>query len=98
MRADGQDYPVHNEGSLSRLMRDGTSSNVTRALRVLNGRTFEFVNKTNGVVTNRRTVTVSPDGNTLTEVDTVLDGQGRTTATNTFVSERILPSVRPPTE
>jgi hypothetical protein len=98
MRADGRDYPLHNEGTLTALMRDGTPSNVTRAFRVLNDRTFELVNKTNGVVTNRRRLTVSADGNTLTDVDTVVDAQGRTTATNTFTFLRTFADLRPPTE
>ena len=98
MRADGRDYPLYNEATLTALAQDGSQSSVTRAFRVLNDRTFELINKTNGVVTNRRRLTVSADGNKLTEVDTVLDAQGRTIATNTLVSERLLPDMRPPTD
>jgi hypothetical protein len=98
LKADGKEYPFYNDVTLGAYMMDGAPTNIGRTLRVVNDRTFEITNTTNGVVAARRRLTVSPDGNTLTDVTTAVNAQGQTTATNTIVSDRILPGGRPSTD
>jgi hypothetical protein len=98
LKADGMNYPLYNDVTLGAYIMDGAATNLGRTLRVVNDRTFEITNTTNGVVVARRRLTVSPDGNTLTDVTTVVNAQGQTTATNTIVSDRILANGRPPTD
>jgi hypothetical protein len=98
MRADGRDYPVHSDVSMGEQLMDRTPALGFRVLRVVNERTFELTNKNAaGVITATRQLTVSADGSTLTDVTTVLDAQGKKTATNTAVYERLSPAGRPPT-
>jgi hypothetical protein len=97
LKADGRDYPFYTDVTLGEYLTDGAAPAGARTLRVVNERTFEITNLNNGIMVARRRLTVSPDGNTLTDVTTVVNAQGQTTAMNTIVSERIPSSRRPPT-
>jgi len=62
-RLDGSDYPVH-----------GSPIGATIAYRRIDRYTISGVQKKNGVVTVRETVTVSPDGRRVTQRFSILNG------------------------
>jgi hypothetical protein len=93
LKADGRDHPRYNAASLAGFLGNATATTITVAARAIDARTLEFTHKNNGVVTATTRMTISQDGNTVTEVVRNVDAQGQTTSTNTLVSERIRPAV-----
>jgi hypothetical protein len=90
LRADGRDHPLYNEVSLGDLFQSQTPTPYTLSLIPLGNGAFEMVDKMDGVVRSRRRLNVSADGNTLTAAETVVNAQGRTTATNRLIFERLM--------
>jgi hypothetical protein len=90
LKADGQDHPLHNEVSLGEQAMSGAETPYAMSLSALGNGVFQMVAKSSGVVTSRRRLSVSPDGNTLTAVETIVNAQGATTATNRLVFDRAL--------
>jgi len=72
-KLDGQDYPYN-----------GSYTVDTVSLKRIDDHTIEETNKRNGKVISVSQITVSPDGNTLTEVST----NKLTNRTSTYVSEK----------
>jgi hypothetical protein len=95
LKADEREHPHYLNGTLAAFLSEGVRPPQTISVRAVSERIYEMVFRTNGTVTTRRRFTV--DGNTLTEVATVVNAQGQTTQTNTLVWERIAPTTRPPT-
>jgi hypothetical protein len=93
LKADARDYPVYNGSAVGRLLETGAETDVTRSFQAASERTFDLTYKTNGVVTGRSRVTVSPDGLTLTDAGTNVDAQGRTTSTYSMVFTRVVPAL-----
>jgi hypothetical protein len=93
LKADGNEYPAHNAPSLAEFLGKTTPSVLTISMRMEDERTFEVALKTGGVVTATRRITVSRDGNTLTETAKTIGAKGQTTATNMLVFERVMPAV-----
>jgi hypothetical protein len=93
LKTDGAEYPVHTATSLAEFLDKQTASTLTISVRMEDERTFEVTNKTRGAVTSTRRVTLSRDGNTMTEILKTIDAKGQTTATNTLVFDRVLPAV-----
>jgi hypothetical protein len=92
-KADGKDYPVYNGATLAAFLGSATPTTLTTSFRALDDRTYEITSKNRGTITATRRLTVSPDGNTLTDIVKNVDAKGQTTATNTMVFDRIAPAV-----
>ncbi len=73
---DGKDYPVQ-----------GLDYVLTNAYRRVSDRSYEIVNKIDGVMSSTAHVTISPDGKTLTTVTTGKNTRGNIVST-TSVYER----------
>jgi hypothetical protein len=71
-KLDGRDYPLQ-----------GVDADVTNAYRRIDERTYEIVQKVNGVVALVERLALSPDGRTITTMAPVSDAQGRTTTLTT---------------
>jgi len=75
---DGQDMPV-----------TGSSGTTHTAVRQVDERTNEIVNKRDGRVTQRLTNVLSPDGNTIAVIYMREDAEGRTTGVSFATYERV---------
>jgi hypothetical protein len=75
---DGKDSPV-----------TGNPGQDTSAVRVINDRINEIVNKKDGKVTTILTNVLSPDGSTIANTYMRMDADGKTTAVTFAVYERI---------
>ncbi|MCC6319055.1 MAG: hypothetical protein IT361_15350 [Gemmatimonadaceae bacterium] len=78
---DGRDMPV-----------TGNAGQTHSAVRRVNDRITEIVNKRDGKVTQVLTNVLSPDGNTIAVMYMRDDGSGRTTSVSFATYERIPPS------
>ena len=65
-RYDGRDYPAYNVATMTPFLAADAKTNWTQASRMIDAGTTELLNKTDGVVTQRVTRTMAPDGKTFT--------------------------------
>ena len=76
---DGKHYPVYNVATLTALFTTGASPAQTQTARIIDARNTELFNHTDGVVTQRVTRTLAPDGKSF--VQRAYNANGELTST-----------------
>jgi len=87
-KVDGEQRPVYNQGNLGRFMATGEQTTQTRSYRRIDGRTTEYTTYNNGNAGIPAVRTVSPDGQTYTDVVRGTNNQG-VAVSNVQVYERV---------
>jgi hypothetical protein len=76
-RFDGQDYPL-----------EGVEADVTNAYKRIDDRTYQIIQKVNGLVVLTERLNISPDGRTVTTVALIRDAGGREIAITTVYDKK----------
>lgn len=89
-KVDGKDYPFYTSTSVAALLNGEKPALNTISVRAIDSRTIEITSKANSVVTDIHTLAVSTDGDTYTDNVKVMNAEGKQTAINVAVYDRLL--------
>lgn len=88
VKYDGQEYPTYTPDRLTDLLANGKQPVQTVSFKVVDAYNMEWTDRTSGKPTAAGTMTLSPDGKTMTFTAQNFDPAGKKTSLNVFLYEK----------